>query len=74
MSQATLATKSDAAILYGSTDPALNLATIRVQALTNDALDQAGFDHGFNNRGMRGSMAGYPAYIEGWRRGYRARF
>lgn len=37
MSQTPLATKTDdTAILYGSTDPALNLATIRAQAMTAD--------------------------------------
>ncbi|PSB30158.1 hypothetical protein [Stenomitos frigidus] len=75
MSQTTIATKTvDAVILYGSTDPALNLATVRAQAMTADELYQAGFDHGFNNRGMRGSLADFPKYVRGWGEGYRARF
>ena len=60
--------------LYGSTDPTLNLAVVRAQAMTADELYNTGFDHGFNNRGMRGSLSSYPEYIRGWGEGYRARF
>lgn len=61
-------------VLHGSADPALNLATIRAQAMTADQLYQAGFDHGFNNKGTRGSLSGYAAYWEGYGAGRDARF
>lgn len=61
-------------ILYASTDPTLNLATSRARQMSPDELYNAGFRAGFDNKGMRASLADYPDYIEGWRKGYRDRF
>ncbi|XGV99629.1 MAG: hypothetical protein ACAF41_11905 [Leptolyngbya sp. BL-A-14] len=75
MSQTTLTTKTtDDRVLYGSNDPAFNLATVRAAAMTEDQLYQAGFDAAFNGRGMRGSLADYPAYLQGRIAGRAARF
>lgn len=60
--------------LYASTDPALNLATSRAQAMTIEQRWQAGFDHGFSNQGARGSLSGYPEYWEGRAAGRAAQF
>ncbi|PSB29922.1 hypothetical protein [Stenomitos frigidus] len=61
-------------ILHASADPALNLATLRAQAMTDDQRYQAGFDHAFNNQGARGSLSGYEAYWFGRAAGRAARF
>jgi hypothetical protein len=70
----TTATQTDYTLRAATHDPTKNLALIRAAAMSDDDRYQVGFDHGFNNRGMRGSLANYPAYLEGWRSGYRARF
>lgn len=64
----------ESVILHGSTSPYLNLATIRAQTMTEDQLYQAGFDAAFYGRGMRGSLADYPAYLQGRIAGRAARF
>ncbi|GEM_PF-5303127 len=69
----TTSTTDNSVILYGANDPALNLATVRAAAMTEDQLYQVGFDAAFNGRGMRGSLADYPAYVRGWGEGYKAR-
>ena len=68
------AVTTDDRVLYGSTDSSLNLAVIRAQAMTDDERYQAGFDAAFNGRGMRGSLADYPAYLQGRIAGRAARF
>ena len=61
-------------ILHASADPGLNLATLRAQAMTVEQRWQIGFDHGFDDKGARGSLSHYPEYWEGRKAGRAARF
>jgi hypothetical protein len=60
--------------LFGSPDPTKNRAYQRAQALTPNEIEETGFNHGFNNRGMLGSLSASPFYQQGYKRGSKARF
>ena len=61
-------------ILYGSSNPALNLATSRARQMSPDEMESAGFRDGFGNLGLRGSLGDNSDYLSGWRKGREARF
>ncbi|MBW4580679.1 MAG: hypothetical protein KME42_14030 [Tildeniella nuda ZEHNDER 1965/U140] len=67
-------TVETATILYGSSDPSLNLALVRARQISPDEMESAGFRDGFNNLGLRGSLYSNADYMNGWRRGHAARF
>lgn len=46
--------------------PDRNQAIIKAEGMTDEQRYQEGFRHGMKNRGLRGSLSDYPAYLRGF--------